>query len=308
MLSSLIIAAILTAAAAFLAWPLVGNIFLGLPEPMLGSGTALDIIPGCASWWSSLCWTDHFQPMGLITLAGLLPTFGAIAQSAGDRRAEDGGPLGNAKVVDNKRAVRKASDTWSGRGTPKGCGLVYGYSGGEFLYSSKTPHTITITASGGGKTVFLVLPTIYVCSSCGANLIVSDSKNEKLLFSALTTLVLGIYLMGYYNLIDLFTDLPNVNTMSEYLALYLIPCVMSGYIAATMTGWMRRMYHFFVAFDLCFIAAALAAHFSNRIHFTRFLYVSYARNTGLLECLSTLLFSFRSPPPAKQNHILRNLT
>ena len=201
MLSSLIIAAILTAAAAFLAWPLVGNIFLGLPEPMLGSGTALDIIPGCASWWSSLCWTDHFQPMGLITLAGLLPTFGAIAQSAGDRRAEDGGPLGNAKVVDNKRAVRKASDTWSGRGTPKGCGLVYGYSGGEFLYSSKTPHTITITASGGGKTVFLVLPTIYVCSSCGANLIVSDSKNELL---ALTGD--GLESMGY-NVVTL--DLQN---------------------------------------------------------------------------------------------------
>ena len=118
-------------------------------------------------------------------------------------------------------------------------------------------------------------------------LLLSDSKNMKLLFSALTTLVLGIYLMGYYNLIDLFTDLPNVNTMSEYLALYLIPCVMSGYIAATMTGWMRRMYHFFVAFDLCFIAAALAAHFSNRIHFTRFLYVSYA--TSFLEAAPFLV-------------------
>ena len=41
-------------------------------------------------------------------------------------------------------------------------------------------------------------------------LLQNDRSNLKLLFSALTTLVLAAYLLGYYNLFDLITDIPTV--------------------------------------------------------------------------------------------------
>ena len=106
-------------------------------------------------------------------------------------------------------------------------------------------------------------------------LLMSDRANIKLLYTALTTLVLGVYLMGYYNLFDLFTDIVNVNTMLEYIAFYSVACTMSGYITTVTTGKMQKMYRAFVCFDLAFIAFALVMHFLNVIHFTSFIIANY---------------------------------
>lgn len=106
-------------------------------------------------------------------------------------------------------------------------------------------------------------------------LLISDQSNIRLLFSALTTLILGIYLLGYYNLFDLFTDRVNANTMFEYLSLYLIAPSMAGYIASVSDGRVKKVYTGFACLDVCFVIAALALHHFNIVHFIRFLYVSY---------------------------------
>ena len=63
-----------------------------------------------------------------------------------------------------------------------------------------------------------------------------DASYLQLLSGAFTTLLLGFYLLGYYNLFELFTDKPDVNTMLEYTAFYLIPCAICGYIASVTSG------------------------------------------------------------------------
>ena len=102
------------------------------------------------------------------------------------------------------------------------------------------------------------------------------SVNKKLLFSALTTVVLGIYLLGFYNLFDLFTDVPAVNTFLEYLALYTIPLVMSGYITTIMEGRMRLLYRVFLYADTLVILAVILLHLTNTMHITVFLIPAYA--------------------------------
>lgn len=103
-----------------------------------------------------------------------------------------------------------------------------------------------------------------------------DRSALKLFCSAITTFVLGVYLMGYYNLFDLFTDIENANTMLEYLSLYLVPLVMSGFICTIMEGRMKKIYRIFLIFDIIFVITALVLHFLNIVHFVSWLMVAYA--------------------------------
>ena len=110
----------------------------------------------------------------------------------------------------------------------------------------------------------------------------SGGAGNKLFFSALTTLTFGVYLLGYYNLFDLLFDTPGINTMLEYASLYLLPLVISGFLAAFLDGKMRLMYRLFFAFDGCYFLLMFALHFLNVIHITRFLtlfYVIYVLET-----------------------------
>lgn len=190
MLSSLVFALIIAAVGVFFGWPLLGFV-AGMPTASTGSGTALDIFPRLFDWWASLVWLGRAD----LVAGSFFIVFGMVLayliSNASTQRAEDGGPLGSAKVVEGKSAVRKASDTWNGRGKPKGCGLVYGYDG-LYLYEGATPHTLTVSATGGGKTRFLVIETIHLMAEYGSNLIISDIKNELL-----ELLGDGLEAMGY---------------------------------------------------------------------------------------------------------------
>lgn len=153
-----------------------GVFFGGLPGvPIVEE--PLSYLADCLSWWLGFTWLEQAGMIGLIALLVWVGFFSLFSESASTQRADDGGPLGNAKVEDGKSTVRAASDTWSGSGTPKSCGLVYGFDG-KYLYESATPHTITVSATGGGKTRFEVIPTIHLMAEYGSNLVISDVKNE----------------------------------------------------------------------------------------------------------------------------------
>ena len=119
--------------------------------------------------------------------------------------------------------------------------------------------------------IFAVLQLLWLPFPASA-----DASYYKLLFSAFITLVYGVYLLGYYNLFDLFTDIPNINTMLEHLSLYLVPCALSGYIASITEGKLKLLYSSFVVFDILVVLLELILHFMNAVHFTRFLLVCYA--------------------------------
>ena len=119
----------------------------------------------------------------------------------------------------------------------------------------------------------------------------TDVSYYKLLFSAFITLVYGVYLLGYYNLFDLFTDIPNINTMLEHLSLYLVPCALSGYIASITEGKLRLIYTSFVVVDILVVLLELTLHFMNAVHFTRFLLVCYA--IGYIETVPFLFLLLR---------------
>ena len=114
----------------------------------------------------------------------------------------------------------------------------------------------------------------------------------KLLFSALTTLMFGVYLLGYHNLFDLFIDTPGVNTLLEYASFYLLSLVICGFLASFLEGKMRLMYRLFFAFDCVFFLTVLALHFLNVIHITRFLMAGYA--VYFLETVPFLVFAIRN--------------
>lgn len=133
---------------------------------------------GCAwlSWWADP--GPAPKDLGIAAVVSTVIVGITSSQHSDKGRTGDGGPLGSASVESRPTRVLKASDTWDGRRAPSGCGVVYGYERGRFLYEGSCPHSITVSATGAGKTRFLVMPTIALMSAYGANLIVSDVKNE----------------------------------------------------------------------------------------------------------------------------------
>lgn len=147
------------------------------------------------SWWADQDPTP--KDLGIAAMASAVLVGITSSQHSDKGRAEDGGPLGSASIERRPAQVLKASDTWDGRGAPSGCGVVYGYERGRFLYEGSCPHSITVSATGAGKTRFLVMPTIALASACGANIIVSDVKNElvELMGDGLTTMGYDVRLL-----------------------------------------------------------------------------------------------------------------
>ena len=125
-------------------------------------------------------------------------------------------------------------------------------------------------------------------------LVSADTSYTKVLFSALTTLFFGVYVLGYYNLFELFTDIPDINTMLEYSAFYLVSCAVCGYVASSTEGTFRLTYSAFVVFDILFVILALTLHYLNAVHYTRFLMVSYVISfCEMMPCIILLIRSWR---------------
>ncbi len=119
----------------------------------------------------------------------------------------------------------------------------------------------------------------------------SDKQNIKLFFSALTSLIIGFYLMGYYNLFDLFVFVENLNTMMEYLSLYTMAMVMCGYMASIHEGSLKHIYVFLTKMDMILVITAILLHFLNLVHITQWLIASYF--LSYMEALPYLWYALR---------------
>lgn len=130
------------------------------------------------AWWLSGSFADC--PAGILAIfsLSLFASLLFFLTDAANKRADDGGVLGEARVKTGVEVIR-GSETWDGKSEPKSRGYVYGFTKGRYLYESKR-HVLTCGQTGSGKTRFQNIPTLDLLTfgKGGDNVIVSDVKNE----------------------------------------------------------------------------------------------------------------------------------
>lgn len=105
-------------------------------------------------------------------------------------------------------------------------------------------------------------------------ILIAGSTNTSPLFSAFITMTLGIYILAFYNTFDLFTEFSTVNTMIEYISLYLLPCAIAGFFTS-LGGRRQRLYGKFALVNLAFVFVVLTLHLFNIMHITQFLFILF---------------------------------
>lgn len=130
----------------------------------------------------------------LLAGAALVTLFVALALLAGkqgeSRRAVEGGVLGDSRLVEDERGLRKAHDFWSGKGEPPAAGLVVGSSAKGYIFDASVPHWAIVGKTGSGKTWLVVLQTMHLCMARSWNLVVTG-KEELLELTAEKAASLG---------------------------------------------------------------------------------------------------------------------
>lgn len=136
-------------------------------------------IAGIPQWWFSGTPLSCARGSLAVLLGCFLVSPLFIAHDAANRRADDGGVLGDARIKDGAEVIR-GSDTWNGRSEPKSRGYVYGFARGAYLYESGAPHVFVCGQTGSGKTRYQNIATLDLLTfgEGGWNVVVSDVKNE----------------------------------------------------------------------------------------------------------------------------------
>ncbi len=168
------------------------------------------------------------------------------------------------------------------------------------LKNSYSGKTITISLTGGKVSAFSGLSTVYVGERCDlfiggvtvrrVNLAIGiflitlgfvlmilspyllfyHNNDLRLFFSGMISLLLGVYIMAYYGLIDMFIGKPEVNTASEYFSLYNIPTSILGYLMSVFTGKKKKVFFGMFVFNVIMLFAIIAVHVNGIIPFTDF--------------------------------------
>lgn len=106
-------------------------------------------------------------------------------------------------------------------------------------------------------------------------LLIRESASARPLFSALISLLSGLYILGYYHLFELITNRQSASTFIEYGSLYLLPLVLSAYLWTLMSGRLRRFYFYCMMTDIALFLFACTLHAMGLAHLTLFLPIVY---------------------------------
>ena len=88
----------------------------------------------------------------------------------------------------------------------------------------------------------------------------------SIIFSGLTSLLIGIYILSYNDIFWYLADNPPFFTFAEYFTLYLIPAGIMGFIVATKQSEFMRISKFLLIIDLLFGLGTAFLHLTNIIH------------------------------------------
>ncbi len=129
---------------------------------------------------------------------------------------------------------------------------------------------------------FSMIIGVYLCHLGFMLLILSPflafAKNHdySIFFSALTSLIMGIYILCYCSIFWYLSDSPSFYTFVEYFMVFMIPAVILGFIITSGKSNFKVLgISLFIA-DLVFALGTAALHLLNLVHICKFVPVLHA--------------------------------
>lgn len=115
----------------------------------------------------------------------------------------------------------------------------------------------------------------------------SKYRDFSIIFSGLTSLLIGIYILSFNNIFWYLADNPPFYTFAEYFTLYLIPAGIMGFMVVTNQTGSRRIGIALLTIDLIFGLSTSFLHLANIVHLCYF--VSWLHVIGLVEGLFVIV-------------------
>ena len=122
--------------------------------------------------------------------------------------------------------------------------------------------------------IFLCLYALFQML-CLPVLLSGSSNVTTPLVGSILSLDMGLYILCFYFLFGTFTQRPTLNTLLEYVTLYLLPLCFSIYLYTVLEGKLKRLYSQFIMIDAAFLVTAIALHMTNMVHITTYLQMFY---------------------------------
>ncbi len=116
-------------------------------------------------------------------------------------------------------------------------------------------------------------------------------RNLSLHISMIVTLMLGIYIMGFYNLFSVIFEIPNLNVVFEYFSLYMLPSLMTIYFTILTEGRIQTLYKAFVVFDILVFVGIFTLYALNIASLTKFLY--FQHGLAMVQCIPFIVSVLR---------------
>ena len=103
-------------------------------------------------------------------------------------------------------------------------------------------------------------------------LILGTSRDHSVIYSALISILLGLYILGYNDILDYFINDALRSHEAEYLSLFLCPPVFIGYVlTGKATKHRHRQMKVLEVTDLAFVIVVILLHYSGIVTFNYFL-------------------------------------
>ena len=115
----------------------------------------------------------------------------------------------------------------------------------------------------------------------------SKYRDFSIIFSGLTSLLIGIYILSFNNIFWYLADNPPFYTFAEYFTLYLIPASIMGFMVVTNQSGSRRIGIALLTINLIFGLGTSFLHLANIVHLCYF--VSWLHVIGLVEGLFVIV-------------------
>lgn len=104
-------------------------------------------------------------------------------------------------------------------------------------------------------------------------LIFSDFHDYSIIFSALISLAMGIYILCYNDIFWFFTDHASICNFLEYFSLFSVPALTIGFVMSSKQTRQLTLSKIFMIIDIVFIVVVSTLHILNVIHICRFILV-----------------------------------
>ena len=111
----------------------------------------------------------------------------------------------------------------------------------------------------------------FVLAILAPILIFSDFHDYSIIFSALISLAIGIYVLCYNDIFWFFTDHASIANFLEYFSLFTLPASIAGFVMSSKQTKHMLLCKIFLIVDTIFIVVTSTLHILNIIHICKFI-------------------------------------